>query len=759
MAEWEGKTRGGVLGYKIFVWVLRNLGISAAYLILYPVVFYFVLTAPGPNIQIYLFYRRRLNKGRLYSLIGIFRNYYKFGQVLLDKIAMLAGYQQQFTFDFEGEEYLRQMEHGGLLVSAHIGNWEIAGQLLNRLEKRIHIILYDAEHERIKGYLSDVLTNRRVHFIVIRDDYTHLEEIKAAFAAGEIVAMHGDRYIEGNRTAVIDFLGKPAAFPISPVNLAARFNVPVSFVFAVKETRTHYHFFATPHHHVEFSTNLKKRDEALKKAVRIFAREMETIINRYPMQWFNYYDFWKLPERPVPNPALQKSRAKRKLLLVSANRFAKPYPVYPLGLSYLISYLQDRLHDFDIRLFDLNLGTQEELALMVTEYNPDYVGISFRNVDDVDFYSKESFLNGYREITEMIRNSTRAPLIVGGSAFSIYPEELFEYFQPDYGVYGEGEESLYRLLMSLEHGEADLTIDGLVYRRNGKVHVNQHKEYIKSLDLCFEPRLIDFYWNKSGMLNVQTKRGCPFNCIYCTYPLIEGSKVRTLDVDHIIDTLKDLYFNKKITYIFFTDSVFNISNHFNIELAERMIRAGIKIEWGAYFSPYNLTYDQLELYKRAGLTHIEFGTESLSDTTLRNYGKHFTVDEVVTISDYCNRAKIYFAHFMILCGYGETEDTINETFENSKRIHESVFFPYVGMRIYPGTRLYDLSVAEGYLDAKEPILEPVYYLASGIDYSTLKPRADATGKRWVFPDEDVVTVMNKMRKRHRKGSLWHHLKK
>ena len=137
----------------------------------------------------------------------------------------------------------------------------------------------------------------------------------------------------------------------------------------------------------------------------------------------------------------------------------------------------------------------------------------------------------------------------------------------------------------------------------------------------------------------------PINCIYCTYPLIEGSKVRTLDVDRIIDTLKDLYFKKNISYIFFTDSVFNISNNFNNDLAEKMIRSGIKMKWGAYFSPYNLTEDQLSLYKRAGLTHIEFGTESLSDSTLKSYGKHFSVDEVVRISEICNKARYLFCPF------------------------------------------------------------------------------------------------------------------
>jgi radical SAM superfamily enzyme YgiQ (UPF0313 family) len=289
--------------------------------------------------------------------------------------------------------------------------------------------------------------------------------------------------------------------------------------------------------------------------------------------------------------------------------------------------------------------------------------------------------------------------------------------------------------------------------------VNERKNFLKSLDLSFDSSLTGFYWEKSGMMNLQTKRGCPYNCIYCTYPLIEGSKVRTLDPEKIVETLSDLYFTRGIDYVFFTDSVFNISNDFNTRLAKLMISSKVKIHWGAYFSPHDLDYDSLALYKRAGLTHIEFGTESLSDSTLKHYGKHFTVDEVVEISAICNKLEIYFAHFMILGGYGETEDSINENFENSKRIENTVFFPYIGMRIYPGTRLYDLALAEGVIESDDSLLEPVYYIAKDIDYSTLKERAAKTGRRWVIPDEEVVAFMQRMRKRHRKGSLWHHLKK
>lgn len=306
MSAWKGKTRGGVLGYKIFVWTLKNLGLHFAYFLLSFVVIYFVATSGKAFNAIFHFYHKILKYSWLKSFISIYRNYYLFGQILLDKIAMLAGFQQKFTFNFEGEEHLRQMTEGGLLISAHIGNWEIAGQLLNRLEKRINIILFDAEHQRIKGYLSDVLSSRNVNFIVIRDDFSHLLEIKQALTNKEIIAMHGDRFIEGNKTVVLDFMGKPAAFPIGPVNMAAKFRVPVSFVFAVKETRSHYHFYATPLQQVAFTTNLKQREANFRGVLEVYTAKFEEILRKYPLQWFNYYDFWKLPEAmpfvPQPKP-------------------------------------------------------------------------------------------------------------------------------------------------------------------------------------------------------------------------------------------------------------------------------------------------------------------------------------------------------------------------------------------------------------------------------------------------------------------------
>jgi radical SAM superfamily enzyme YgiQ (UPF0313 family) len=449
----------------------------------------------------------------------------------------------------------------------------------------------------------------------------------------------------------------------------------------------------------------------------------------------------------------------KKLLFVSANRYANPYPVYPLGISYLFSYLSEHLPAYHLRIFDYNLEAPESFKNWLLDFQPDYICLSLRNIDDVNFYSQESFISGYKEIVDIVRQIAGVPLIIGGSAFSIYPRELFDLFKPDWGIKGEGEESLCRLLESLDSGKADLTIDGLVFRKGSEIVVNGRSHFIKTPGLDFDRNLLPFYWEKAGMVNVQTKRGCPYNCIYCTYPLIEGHNVRTLDPDKILHTLRELYEKHGIDYVFFTDSVFNISNSFNEKLAKKMIGSKLPMHWGAYFSPHNLSFENLKLYAKAGLTHIEFGTESLSDTTLKNYGKHFDVDEVVRVSEYCNKVGVYFCHFMIIGGYGETEATINESFENSKRIDNTVFFPFIGMRIYPGTALHKLSLEQGIILPGDDLLEPVYYISPGIDYGTLKERANKTGRRWVFPDEDVATAMNRMRERKRKGSLWHHLKK
>jgi predicted LPLAT superfamily acyltransferase len=292
MAAWQGKSKGTPLGYRIFVWVLKTFGVLPAYFLLRFVALYYFFFSFQASRHIYSLYRHKLGYGRFSSIIKLYKNYFLLGQSIIDKVVMMAGIKNNFSFDFDGEENLREittMKKGGILLSAHIGNWDVAGHLFTRLETPINIVLYDGEHEQIKQYLEGVTGKRNMKVIVIKDDLSHIYAISDAFSNNELVCMHADRFIEGNKTLLTEFLGEDARFPMGPFLLASKFKVPVSFVFAVKETKLHYHFFATAVK--DYSTFAK--EAVMAQMLKDFAAEMEHKVKRYPEQWFNYYDFWE----------------------------------------------------------------------------------------------------------------------------------------------------------------------------------------------------------------------------------------------------------------------------------------------------------------------------------------------------------------------------------------------------------------------------------------------------------------------------------
>ena len=204
----------------------------------------------------------------------------------------MSGIKNEFSFDFDGQENLRKiatLKKGGILLSGHIGNWDVAGHFFTHLETPVNIVLYDGEHEQIKKYLEGVTGKRRVNIIVIKNDLSHIYAISEAFDRNELICMHADRFIEGNKTLSADFLGDKARFPMGPFLLAFKFKVPVSFVFALKESKLHYHFFASQ---IKDYTKSPK-EGVMQEMLNDFSKELEKKLKHYPEQWFNYYNFWQ----------------------------------------------------------------------------------------------------------------------------------------------------------------------------------------------------------------------------------------------------------------------------------------------------------------------------------------------------------------------------------------------------------------------------------------------------------------------------------
>lgn len=290
MPSWQGKSKGNKLGYRIFIGVLRYGGIRPAYFLLAFVSAYYCLFSYSTARSMYRFFRYKMRYSRWRSMASVYRNIYIFGQTLIDKVVVMAGIPNRFSFDFDGEERLHAMVHsgkGGILLSAHLGNWEVAGHLFTRLNTKINIVMFDGEHERIKSYLEGVTGGRNVNVIVLKDDLSHIYAINDALGKQELVCMHADRFLPGNKTAEKEFLGEPARFPVGPFLLASTFRVPVSFVFAFKETATHYHLYAT-----DPKVYPGAKQGGLDQSMGDFVEVMEEKVRKYPLQWFNYYDFW-----------------------------------------------------------------------------------------------------------------------------------------------------------------------------------------------------------------------------------------------------------------------------------------------------------------------------------------------------------------------------------------------------------------------------------------------------------------------------------
>ena len=287
-SDWDGKTKGTLTGYKIFFFFIKFWGIGFAYKLLRVVTYYYYLFAAKPKKALLDFYQNTLHFSVSEAKQLTRRNFYIFGQTLVDRTAFLLGRAKEFSHTFENEQYLidiRDGGKGGILLSAHLGNWETAGNLLKgRITPTINIVMLDAEVESIKKFMDLSTGGSRFKVIAIKDDLSHVIAIRNALLNNEFVAIHADRYLEGAKFIELDFLGKKAKLPYGPFVIASKFDAPVTFVFAAKDGEYSYHLSAT----LPITQKMKPGQIA-----ELYAAELERKVKQYPEQWFNYFNFFK----------------------------------------------------------------------------------------------------------------------------------------------------------------------------------------------------------------------------------------------------------------------------------------------------------------------------------------------------------------------------------------------------------------------------------------------------------------------------------
>jgi radical SAM superfamily enzyme YgiQ (UPF0313 family) len=447
-----------------------------------------------------------------------------------------------------------------------------------------------------------------------------------------------------------------------------------------------------------------------------------------------------------------------KILLISTNTETAPSPVYPVGLDYVAGIVSHRHH---VKIVDLiEKHGMEKLTGLIEDFNPRLIGLSLRNIDNQDAFETRSYVDGYKEIISVIRKSTPAEIVLGGSGFTIFPSELMEALDADYGIVGDGER-LILLLDAIEAQSDTSSIPGVIVRNKPFVGFPDNRDLTlhRSFDVN-RPHVL-YYLKHGGIFNLQTKRGCPFHCIYCTYPHIDGSNLRLVDPDEAARTALMLQ-EAGARYLFITDSTFNCSVDHSLRVAKAFIKARLSIPWGAFFAPFKPMPDYYKIMVDAGLTHVEFGTESLCDRVLSAYAKPFFADDVFSAHKSASDAGLHIAHYLLFGGPGEDEKTIDETLKRADNLEKTMLILFCGIRIYPHTTIHKIAVREEQITIGQNLLKPVFYRSPTLNLdrmtNMLRERASARS-HWVLGsgNEKTASIVSRLHARGRCGPLWEKL--
>ncbi|MBI4645768.1 MAG: radical SAM protein [Bacteroidia bacterium] len=397
-----------------------------------------------------------------------------------------------------------------------------------------------------------------------------------------------------------------------------------------------------------------------------------------------------------------------------------PYPVPPLGICLLAQTIK---HKYQVKVYDSLFDEGKNLISLIRSFNPDYIGLTIRNIDNMIIDSTDYYITDIINLfIKPIRQNSSAKLIIGGSGFSIFPFELFALFNADYGFIGETDENLLLLLDCLENNKPIENIEGLITKSSerGKLKRRSNAGEIFNLHFSEIDKHIDFNPYKSrGVYSIQTKRGCRHKCIYCTYPLIEGGICKIRTPESIAEEIEQAYHRQGFITFEFVDSIFNDPPGHAEAICRALIKKNIKIRIRTMgINPQHCSTEMFKLMLKAGFTQIDCSPDSASPAMINNLKKNFTVQNLYNTARLIKEYNIPAMWFFIFGGPGETETTINESLDFIDKYISTDDMVHIttGLRIYPGTDLHCLSINDGIIKNNTNLLmPPVFYISKQLN--------------------------------------------
>ena len=454
------------------------------------------------------------------------------------------------------------------------------------------------------------------------------------------------------------------------------------------------------------------------------------------------------------------SADNQRVLLVNPNEM-KP-AVTPIGLDYVAGALEAA--GFQTDLIDLcfvtsdqrvTSGFKKELDAYFARHDPVAVGITIRNTDDCYYLSQAFIMPRIKEIVDYIKKKTRRPLVLGGVGFSVMPEPILSYLGIELGIWGDGELAFPALVQGIMAGEDLHAIPGLIYHKEGEYHRNSPAlPAVLNLPLPLRETVDNpRYFREGGMGSIETKRGCSQRCIYCADPLAKGRLYRLRPPAVVADEIESLV-AQGVDCLHLCDSEFNLPYEHAVAVCQEITRRGLgeRVSWYAYLAPAPFTEELALLMVKAGCRGINFGVDHVDDRILNILGRPFTVAAIRETAAICHRLGIPFMYDLLLGGPGETHESLAAVISGMKEINPSRVGISAGVRIYPGTPLAEMALAdmrEGRAMVQGTLqpdfFAPVFYLAGAVgeDLSLRIASLVAGDERFFFGGgEEVETNYN-----------------
>ena len=386
--------------------------------------------------------------------------------------------------------------------------------------------------------------------------------------------------------------------------------------------------------------------------------------------------------------------------------------VLPLGLASLAAAVQAAGHDFDLVTLNSGDDVASVLSRRIDDFRPDLIGVSLRNVDNQSMQHGMFFLPPVKEAIDVCRSLSRAPIVAGGAGFSIYPQSALHYLGADYGIAGEGESAFVMLLDRLSRGEDLRGVPGLCVPGCNTAPATTHESI---LDACPLP-LPDVHLRtpagsdkESIWIPIQTRRGCPMACSYCSTASIEGTKTRRRSPGKVVENLAR-FVAAGYRNFFFVDNTFNFPPTYASALCDAIVAAGLDIHFQCILYPYKVDEDLVRKMADAGCRGVSLGFESGAPEILKNLNKRFVPSDVIRISNLLKSSGIGRMGFLLLGGPGETRATVTTSLQFAASLELELVKVSQGIRIYPKTVLENVARAQGVLRPGEDLLLPRYYL-------------------------------------------------